>query len=101
MGLSSLCSLALFSSLPAHDFEKKASGFEHHVKKEHSMWSYLYFMMHLRTKPPQQYTAAESYVAKMLSDTKTELKWFPVNHALSIEQAKDEVCWSDICSFKS
>ena len=88
--------------MPAHDFEKKAAfGFGFHITKEHCPWHYLYFMMHLRTKPPQQYTAAESYVAKMLSDTKTELKWFPVNHALSIEQAKDEVCWSDIRSFNS
>lgn len=51
------------------------SGFTTHVKHEHNMWMYLYFMHHLRRKDPSDYTGQESYVnAKILAN---RLNFFP------------------------
>jgi len=35
-------------SLKNYDFERFGNGFQHHVKHEHNMWNYLFYMMHLK-----------------------------------------------------
>lgn len=47
-------------------FDNKAVTFEHHVKKEHNMWNYLYFIVLLNKKDPTEFTGAECYVSKAL-----------------------------------
>ncbi len=44
-------------------FERRANGFENHVKLDHNMWHYLYFNMYLRRKERTEYTGPEQYVA--------------------------------------
>lgn len=41
-------------------------SFEEHIKSEHNMWHYLYFLVLLRVKAPTEYTGPESYVAQMI-----------------------------------
>ena len=52
-------SVCFICSLPSYDFDRKGSGFIHHVKKEHNMWSYLLFAIYLSEKNPSEYTAFE------------------------------------------
>jgi formate/nitrite transporter FocA (FNT family) len=39
-------------------------GFEHHVRNEHNMWAYVFFIIHLDSVKTSDYTALELYVAK-------------------------------------
>ncbi|XP_021948195.1 inositol 1,4,5-trisphosphate receptor [Folsomia candida] len=57
------------------NFDNKAVTFEHHIKREHNMWNYLYFMVLLKTKDPTEFTGSECYVSKALKERK--LGWFP------------------------
>lgn len=46
-------------SLGAQEFDRRSEGFEPHVKKEHNMWSYLCFLLHLTKKEYTELTSHE------------------------------------------
>lgn len=41
-------------------------SFEEHIKLEHNIWNYLYFIVLVREKNKTDYTGPESYVAHMI-----------------------------------
>ncbi|KAK2498652.1 hypothetical protein MC885_010405 [Smutsia gigantea] len=47
-------------------FDNKTVSFEEHIKSEHNMWHYLYFLVLVKVKDPTEYTGPESYVAQMI-----------------------------------
>ncbi|XP_014744572.1 PREDICTED: inositol 1,4,5-trisphosphate receptor type 2 isoform X5 [Sturnus vulgaris] len=47
-------------------FDNKTVSFEEHIKAEHNMWHYLYFIVLVKVKDPTEYTGPESYVAQMI-----------------------------------
>lgn len=47
-------------------FDNKTVSFEEHIKSEHNMWHYLYFMVLVRVKDPTEFTGPESYVHSMI-----------------------------------
>ncbi|OXB56563.1 hypothetical protein ASZ78_015159, partial [Callipepla squamata] len=47
-------------------FDNKTVSFEEHIKSEHNMWHYLYFIVLVKVKDPTEYTGPESYVAQMI-----------------------------------
>ena len=49
-------------------FENQKVTFEEHITKEHNMWNYLYFVVHLRTKQITEFTGPESYVFNQIKD---------------------------------
>ncbi|XP_010788070.1 inositol 1,4,5-trisphosphate receptor type 2-like, partial [Notothenia coriiceps] len=51
-------------------FDNKTVSFEEHIKSEHNMWHYLYFLVLVRVKDPTEYTGPESYVAQMIAVSK-------------------------------
>ncbi|XP_043943593.1 inositol 1,4,5-trisphosphate receptor type 2 isoform X2 [Protopterus annectens] len=63
-------------------FDNKTVSFEEHIKSEHSMWHYLYFIVLVRVKDPTEYTGPESYVAQMINER--NLDWFPRMRAMSL-----------------
>ncbi|XP_063389990.1 inositol 1,4,5-trisphosphate receptor [Cydia fagiglandana] len=63
-------------------FDNKTVSFEEHIKSEHNMWHYLYFMVLVRVKDPTEYTGPESYVHSMIKSN--NLEWFPRLRALSL-----------------
>merc|ERR1719208_39198 len=68
-------------------FDNKYVTFEEHVRNEHNMWHYLYFIVLIRVKDPTEYTGPESYVADMVKER--NLDWFPRLRAMSL-QAQNE-----------
>ena len=42
--------------LPRTHFDNKAVSFDEHIKTEHNMWHYLYFMVLIKVKDPTEYT---------------------------------------------
>lgn len=47
-------------------FDNRTVSFEEHVKVEHNMWQYLYFMVLIKVKDPTEFTGPESYVHEMI-----------------------------------
>ncbi|XP_043281017.1 inositol 1,4,5-trisphosphate receptor isoform X5 [Venturia canescens] len=67
-------------------FDNKTVSFEEHVKHEHNMWHFLYFIVLVKVKDPTEFTGPESYVYAMVKDR--NLDWFPRLRAKSL--AADE-----------
>ncbi|XP_039617485.1 inositol 1,4,5-trisphosphate receptor type 2 isoform X2 [Polypterus senegalus] len=63
-------------------FDNKTVSFEEHIKLEHNMWHYLYFIVLVKVKDPTEYTGPESYVAEMIKEI--NLEWFPRMRAMSL-----------------
>ncbi|XP_064083329.1 inositol 1,4,5-trisphosphate receptor-like isoform X18 [Macrobrachium nipponense] len=73
-------------------FDNKAVSFEDHIKREHNMWHYLYFYVHVSVKDPTEFTGPESYVYTLVQEK--DLNWFPRMRAMSlisIGEAEGEV----------
>lgn len=66
----------------SYDFEHHGKGFDHHVRYEHNMWSYIFFFIHLNGTKVNDYTALEMYVFKLLG--KENYDFFPLDRALSL-----------------
>lgn len=56
-----------FAGLERDKFDNKTVSFEEHIKSEHNMWHYLYFIVLVKVKDPTEYTGPESYVAQMIA----------------------------------
>ncbi|VVC34830.1 Hypothetical protein CINCED_3A015582 [Cinara cedri] len=66
-------------------FDNKTVSFEEHIKCEHNMWHYLYFIVLVKVKDPTEFTGPESYVYAMVKDR--NLDWFPRLRAMSLLMA--------------
>ncbi|XP_017278513.1 inositol 1,4,5-trisphosphate receptor type 2 isoform X2 [Kryptolebias marmoratus] len=69
-------------------FDNKTVSFEEHIKSEHNMWHYLYFLVLVRVKDPTEYTGPESYVAQMIAEK--NLDWFPRMRAMSLVSSEGD-----------
>lgn len=70
-------------------FDNKTVTFEEHIKEEHNMWHYLFFIVLVKVKDSTEYTGPESYVAEMIkvnSKTDTPLKQIQLSHMQMIVQ---------------
>ncbi|PVD21456.1 hypothetical protein C0Q70_19629 [Pomacea canaliculata] len=66
----------------SYDFEHHGKGFDWHVRHEHNMWAYVYFIMHLDDIQASDYTALELYVARLMENENYE--FMPLNRALCL-----------------
>ncbi|KAI7903144.1 uncharacterized protein BX663DRAFT_507611 [Cokeromyces recurvatus] len=76
-------------SIPAVEFQRHAKkGFEEHVKNDHNIWQYLFFLVHLKYKDRTEYTGPESYVATCLKNA--DYNFFPINRALGLSNVEQD-----------
>lgn len=54
------------AGLERDKFDNKTVTFEEHIKVEHNMWHYLFFIVLVKVKDSTEYTGPESYVAEMI-----------------------------------
>lgn len=54
------------TGLERDKFDNKTVTFEEHIKEEHNLWHYLFFIVLVRVKDSTEYTGPESYVAQMI-----------------------------------
>lgn len=66
----------------SYDFEHHGKGFDAHVKSEHNMWAYIFFIIHLDTVQSSEYTALELFVHKLKE--KENYDFIPLNRALCL-----------------
>ncbi|KAJ8955353.1 hypothetical protein NQ318_003447 [Aromia moschata] len=69
-------------------FDNKIVNFEDHIKNEHNMWHYLYFIVLIKVKDPTEFTGPESYVSDMVKVS--NLEWFPRLRAISLAAVEKE-----------
>lgn len=65
-----------------------SKGFKHHIKNDHYMWNYLFYIAYLNDKKKTEYTGIESYVSEKLE--KDEISWFPTYKALCLKPSTDK-----------
>nr|CCC49618.1 conserved hypothetical protein, fragment [Trypanosoma vivax Y486] len=83
-----LTSTCFVCGLDADRLEKThLGGFRAHVKHEHNMWMYLYFMHYLRRKDPNHFTGQESYVHEKIQ--RNDLSFFPEDTCLALQEDTD------------
>lgn len=58
--------ISVWTGLERDKFDNKTVSFEEHIKLEHNIWNYLYFIVLVREKNRTDYTGPESYVAHMI-----------------------------------
>lgn len=56
-------------------------GFNYHVKAEHNMWNYIFYISFLKDKNKSEYLGFETYVAEKLDSD--DINWFPL-HKLAL-----------------
>ena len=56
----------LHTGLERSAFDNKSVSFEEHIRMQHNMWHYLYFIVLVKVKDPTEFTGPESYVASMI-----------------------------------
>ncbi|XP_046366515.2 inositol 1,4,5-trisphosphate receptor type 3-like isoform X5 [Haliotis rufescens] len=66
----------------SYDFEHHGRGSDYHVRYEHNMWAYIYFIIHLDDIKASDYTTLELYVSKLAS--RESYDFFPLNRALCL-----------------
>lgn len=54
--------LCFICNLPSHEFERRAKGFDHHVKHDHNMWDYIYFSIYLDQIDTSDHNAIQKFV---------------------------------------
>lgn len=61
-------------------------GFDYHCKEDHDTWSYLYYIVYLRSKDSTDYNGVESSLYAMFENG--EISWFPKDTCLVLEKKK-------------
>lgn len=72
-------------SLNRTKIEKQGKDFKRHVKKEHHIWNYLFYIYFLIKKDHTEYDGIESYVQKCLETE--DIHWMPIKKALSVQDS--------------
>jgi len=71
--------------LERQKFDAVGISFDDHCNDEHNLWSYLNFIVLLRTKDETDFTGPESYVSDLLEEEESpDFSWFPRLQALSL-----------------
>lgn len=83
------CTLS-FLGLERDKFDNKTVTFEEHIKVEHNMWHYLFFIVLVKVKDSTEYTGPESYVAEMIR-VKVTVMHMHIAYCRRIEGALFEV----------
>jgi hypothetical protein len=69
--------------IDSYTFDRYGSGFREHTKEEHNMWTYLYFLHHLKKKEPTEYNGQESHVAECVANG--DISFFPAGKCSSLK----------------
>lgn len=56
---------------------QSSGGFQEHIKINHYMWNYLFFIAYLKWKDETEYSGIESYVSGRMDED--DLSWVPFN----------------------
>eukprot|EP00753_Platysulcus_tardus_P010959 PLAT3172.1.p1 GENE.PLAT3172.1~~PLAT3172.1.p1 ORF type:complete len:3198 (-),score=1828.26 PLAT3172.1:113-9706(-) len=72
-------------NIDRYTFDRQGNGFDFHIKNDHNMWQFLYYIVHVQLKDPTEYTGLESYVAQCIREDSTA--FFPLHKAICLDMA--------------
>merc|ERR1711871_797046 len=75
-------------SIDRYTFDRQGTPFDIHIKQEHNMWKYLYYLVYLKTKDETEYSGLESYVASLTADD--NVGFYPVNKSMCLDADDEE-----------
>ncbi|EGR32545.1 hypothetical protein IMG5_078330 [Ichthyophthirius multifiliis] len=64
------------------EFENKGISFSKHQNKQHNVWNYLFYLIHLKIKNQSDYDGTETYVYEKY--IQQDISWFPINQSLKL-----------------
>lgn len=70
-----ICFICGFDRETLEKISNKRNGFRKHIKEDHYMWNYLFYIAYLMQKNSSDYTGIESYVREKVE--KQDISWFP------------------------
>jgi len=73
-------------------FDRQAEigyDFNKHIKNDHYMWNYIFFIAFLRDKDETEYTGIESYIHERLQNA-DYTSWFPFHKALALKNHDED-----------
>ena len=56
--------------------QREQLNFSGHIKREHHMWDYLFYLVYLKAKPVYNYNGMESHIASLVEND--DFSWIPV-----------------------
>jgi len=68
--------------------DKKNKDFDAHIKNEHFLWNYIFYIYCLRNKDETDYTGIEYSIAEKLD--KEDLSWIPIEEECADEETGKE-----------
>jgi hypothetical protein len=74
-------------NIERHEFDRYAQGFENHIKNDHNLWQYLYFLVYMKSKDPTDYNGTESAIWQFY--LKGKIDWFPLYKAICFSKEPD------------
>jgi len=84
---ANMMNVCFICNLDRNTFERNSIEFRNHIAKEHNMWDYLKYIVHIREKEKDDYNGLEDYVFDCLSTNKID--WFPVGKATCLDEETD------------
>merc|ERR1711881_797704 len=75
-------------SIDRYTFDRQGTPFDIHIKQEHNMWKYLYYLVYLNTKDETEYTGLESYVAELIAED--NVAFYPIHKSMCLDADDEE-----------
>ena len=72
------------------DFESVNVSFDHHVKEDHNMWKYLWFMIYLEELDPTEFDGIQQFCYDMIKQDGNSTRWLPIKMARCLSQLRDK-----------
>jgi len=86
--INDMKTVCFICSIDRYTFDKQGTPFDIHIKEEHNMWKYLYYLVYLSTKDETEYTGLESYVGALMADE--NVGFYPVHKSMCLGADDDE-----------
>merc|ERR1712100_549277 len=75
-------------SIDRYTFDRQGTPFDIHIKQEHNMWKYLYYLVYLKTKDETEYTGLETYVAGLCEED--NVGFYPIHKSMCLDADDEE-----------
>lgn len=72
-------------------FDTKANEgitFEKHIKEEHYLWNYAYFLIYLYAKTRSEFSGIETYIFQRCEENDDITSFFPIFRSKTIEESE-------------
>jgi hypothetical protein len=77
-------------NIDREDFETSNIPFTHHIKNDHNMWKYVWFMIYLDEKDHTEFDGIEQYCYDVIEKRDFSTRWLPLKMARALSKMRDK-----------